>query len=186
MKDNRVRDWLILIIGMGTVFCVMRYCTGRPDGNHGGTVRDSTIAINAVKDSMAQERIDSLQCVIESQSEAIDSLKGAKNIVMVRYRTLRERSADTLLVRVTDTLIAQEEALIAKQDSVIVGQRIQLQLCESQKRYKDETVQILYDSIRDLQAEIEEQRPSWWVRNKFWIGLAGGAVLTSAVVQMSQ
>lgn len=186
MKDNRVRDWLILIIGMGTVFCVMRYCTGKPDGNHGGTARDSTIAINAVKDSMAQERIDSLQSVIESQSEAIDSLRGAKNIVMVRYRTLRERSTDTLLVAVTDTLIAQEEALIGKQDSIIVSQRIQLTLCDNQKRYKDETIQILYENIKDFQAEIEEQKPSWWARNKFWIGVASGAVLTTAVLHMSQ
>lgn len=186
MKDNRVRDWLILVVGMAVVFVMMKNCTGKADGMQGRTDVDSAMVANAIKDSMAQVAIDSLQAVIDGQVVAIDSLRDVKDGVKVRYMTTRERSTDTMLVAVTDTLIAQEEALIEKQDSIIVSQRIQLNLCDNQKRYKDETIQILYDNIKDLQAEIEEQKPSWWARNKFWIGVASGAVLTTAVVHMSQ
>lgn len=173
MKD-KVRDWLILVVGMAVVVVVLKHCTGKADGMHGRTDVDSTVVANAMKDSMAQVAIDSLQAVIDGQVMAIDSLRDVKEGVKVRYLTIRERSTDTLLVAVTDTLIAQEEALINRQDSIIVSQRMQLNLCDNQKRYKDETIQILYDNIKDLQAEIEEQKPSWWARNKFWIGVAAG------------
>lgn len=181
---RKIIDWILLLLFMTTTFLAFRNCV--PDTKkikHERT--DSIIHANAIKDSMNQCVIDSMKAVINYQCASIDSLKHIKNNVFVKYKTIREISTDTLLVSITDTLIKKEEELIDSLDNVVVNQKIQLNLCEEQNRYKTETINYLYADIKDLQTEISDNKPSWFSKNKGWIGFGIG-ILTSGIFILSK
>lgn len=109
----------------------------------------------------------------------VDSLKSKKSDIVVRYKTLRDESTDTLFVYVADSLNEVNNEIIdtlehglntckhvvALQDEMIENDRASMIECEDIIKYQTATI-----------AKLER---TWWDRNKMWVGLIGGTIVGS-------
>lgn len=114
------------------------------------------------------------------KDSAIDALKLKKNDILVRYKYIRDISADTSFVYITDSLNQANEEIIdtleaelddcmhvvSIQDEILRNDSVSLVVCE--------------DVVRTQRAKIEKLERGWWDRNKFWVGLASGLVVGGA------
>ena len=137
----------------------------------------------AVIDSLKREnenlrsKATELKKQVSRKEIEVDSLKSKKSDILVRYKTLRDESTDTLFVYVADSLNEINNEII---DTLEHG----LNTCKRVVALQDE--QIKNDSIAMVEykdiikyqtATIAKLQRTWWDRNKFWVGLASGLVV---------
>jgi hypothetical protein len=113
----------------------------------------------------------------------VDSLKARKNDVVVRYKTLREESTDTLFVYIADSLNEINNEII---DTLEHG----LNTCQHVIRLQDEQIKndsiamVEYTDIIKYQTATITRlgEKTWWDRNKLWVGIVGGIIIGGAGV----
>ena len=140
----------------------------------------------AVIDSLKREnenlrsKAAKLKEQISRKKIEVDSLKTKKSDIVVRYKTLRDESTDTLFVYIADSLNEVNNEII---DTLEHG----LNTCQHVIRLQDEQIKndslamVEYtDIIKYQTATIAKLERNWWEKNKLWVGLIGGAIVGSA------
>lgn len=116
---------------------------------------------------------------ITSKESEVDSLKSKKSEVVVRYKTLREESTDTLFVYIADSLNKVNDEII---DTLERGLDACYKVITLQENIikNDSASFIEYEDIIKYQtATIAKLERTWWDRNKMWVGLIGGTIVGS-------
>ena len=117
-----------------------------------------------------------LESQIFANEMEIDSLKSKKADFVVQYRWLRERTSDTLLATTADSLISVGEDIIEDLDSSLLDCMRVVELQDTIIR-NDSIAYMEHERIIKAQTvTISRLQPTWWDRNKMWIGIVGGLV----------
>ncbi|MBQ3679793.1 MAG: hypothetical protein IJP79_07360 [Paludibacteraceae bacterium] len=139
----------------------------------------------AVIDSLKREnenlrsKATELKEQVNRKEIEVDSLKSKKSDFIVRYKTLRDESTDTLFVYIADSLNEVNNEII---DTLEHG----LNTCQHVIKLQDEQIKndslamVEYtDIIKYQTATIAKLERTWWDRNKLWVGLIGGTIVGS-------
>ena len=176
---TRIAGAALLICGLAIIFLSLFETCNRKETN--GTDKQT-----AVIDSLKREnenlrsKATELKEQVNRKEIEVDSLKSKKSDIIVRYKTLRDESTDTLFVYVADSLNEVNNEII---DTLEHG----LNTCQHVIRLQDEQIKndslamVEYtDIIKYQTATIAKLERTWWDRNKLWVGLIGGAIVGSA------
>lgn len=160
---------VMFVVGMLTSTCGSRKGTEENGGNE---------EIERLRKD--NEKLSSKAKKLESQIFAkemeIDSLKSRKADFVVQYRWLRERTSDTLLATTADSLISVGEDIIEDLDSSLLDCMRVVELQDTIIR-NDSIAYMEHERIIKAQTvTISRLQPTWWDRNKMWIGIVGGLV----------
>jgi len=176
---TRIAGAALLICGLAIIFLSLFETCNHKETN--GTDKQT-----AVIDSLKRENENlrskavKLKEQINRKEIEVDSLKSKKSDILVRYKTFRDESTDTLFVYIADSLNEINNEII---DTLEHG----LNTCQHVIRLQDE--QIKNDSIAMVEytdiikyqtATIAKLERTWWDRNKLWVGLIGGVIVGSA------
>ena len=137
----------------------------------------------AVIDSLKREnenlrsKATELKEQVSRKEIEVDSLKSKKSDILVRYKTLRDESTDTLFVYVADSLNEINNEIIDTLEHGLNTCKRVVALQDEQIR-NDSIAMVEYtDIIKYQTATIAKLERNWWDRNKFWVGLASGLVV---------
>ena len=164
----------IIISALIALMIVFDRCSGKVSPMPDNTVVDSVKSENAKLRAQALV----LQREVSAKVHEVDSLKAKKNDVVVRYKTLRDESTDTLFVYIADSLNRLNDEII---DTLEHG----LNTCQRVIKLKDEQIKndsiamVEYTDIIKYQTATITRlgEKTWWDRNKFWVGIVGGLVI---------
>lgn len=170
---------IIMMICTATLFVIIRETCKRKETD--GTDKQ-TAMIDSLKrenENMRSKATELKEQVTRKEME-VDSLKSRKIDIIVRYKTLRDESADTSFVHVADSLNEINDEII---DTLERG----LDTCKrvvalQDERIKNDSIAMVEytDIIKYQTATIAKLERGWWDRNKLWVGLVGGLVVGGA------
>ena len=174
-EKNRISGAAFLIMSaLIVLMIVFDRCSGKVSPMPDNTVIDSIKSENAKLHAQALV----LQREVVAKVHEVDSLKSKKSDILVRYKTLRDESTDTLFVYIADSLNEVNNEII---DTLEHG----LNTCQRVIRLKDEQIKndsiamVEYTDIIKYQTATITRlgEKTWWDRNKFWVGIVGGLVV---------
>ena len=173
---QQIAGTIFIIICIAMLFVMTFETCNRKETN--GTDKQT-----AVIDSLKREnenlrsKATELKEQVNRKEIEVDSLKSKKSDIIVRYKTLRDESTDTLFVYVADSLNKINNEII---DTLEHG----LNTCKrvvalQDDRIKNDSIAMVEytDIIKYQTATIAKLERTWWDRNKFWVGLASGLVV---------
>ena len=103
-----------------------------------------------------------------------------------RWLAAKADTAATLpqMVDIADSVIAAQDSLIEAQDSALTDCEHYRAAADSLIAERDEAVErMAAESERLRQRLAEEERGTWWRRNKAWVGMAVGVAVGVAVMR---
>lgn len=163
---------VMFVVGMLTSTCGSRKGTEE----NGGNEEIERLRKDNEKLSSKAKRLESQ---IFAKEMEIDSLKSKKADFVVQYRWLREQTSDTLLATTADSLISVGEDIIEDLDSSLLDCMRVVELQDTIIR-NDSIAYMEHERIIKAQTvTISRLQPTWWDRNKIWIGIVGGLVAGS-------
>lgn len=174
-EKNRISGAAFLIMSaLIVLMIVFDRCSGKVSPMPDNTVIDSIKSENAKLHAQALV----LQREVSAKVHEVDSLKSKKSDILVRYKTLRDESTDTLFVYIADSLNEVNNEII---DTLEHG----LNTCQRVIKLKDEQIKndsiamVEYTDIIKYQTATITRlgEKTWWDRNKFWVGIVGGLVV---------
>lgn len=160
---------VMFVVGMLTSTCGSRKGTEE----NGGNEEIERLRKDNEKLSSKAKKMERLMFLKEME---IDSLKSKKADFVVQYRWLREQTSDTLLATTADSLISVGEEIIEDLDSSLLDCMRVVELQDTIIR-NDSIAYMEHERIIKAQTvTISRLQPTWWDRNKIWIGIVGGLV----------
>ena len=132
----------------------------------------------ALENEILQSKADELKRQVSYKEREVDSLKSKKNDIVVRYKTLRDESTDTLFVYVADSLNEVNNEIIDTLERGLSSCKRVVALQGEQIR-NDSIAMVEYTDIIKYQTATITRlgEKTWWDRNKLWIGIVGGLVV---------
>lgn len=138
----------------------------------------------ALENKILQSRADELKRQVSCKEREVDSLKSKKSDIVVRYKTLRDESTDTLFIYVADSLNKVNNEIIDTLEKGLNTCKHVVALQGEQIR-NDSIAMVEYtDIIKYQTATIAKLERTWWDRNKLWIGIVGGLVVGGVGVSL--
>lgn len=160
---------VMFVVGMLTRTCGSRNGTEE----NGGNEEIERLRKDNEKLLSKAKKMESLMFLKEME---IDSLKSKKSDFVVQYRWLREQTSDTLFATTADSLISVGEEIIEGLDSSLLDCMRVVELQDTIIR-NDSIAYMEHERIIKAQTvTISRLQPTWWDRNKIWIGIVGGLV----------
>lgn len=132
----------------------------------------------ALENKILQSKADELKRQVSCKEREVDSLKSKKNDIVVRYKTLRDESTDTLFIYVADSLNEVNNEIIDTLEQGLSSCKRVVALQGEQIR-NDSIAMVEYTDIIKYQTATITRlgEKTWWDRNKLWIGIVGGLVV---------
>lgn len=132
----------------------------------------------ALENKILKSKADELKIQVSCKEREVDSLKSKKNDIVVRYKTLREESTDTLFIYVADSLNEVNNEIIDTLEQGLSSCKRVVALQGEQIR-NDSIAMVEYTDIIKYQTATITRlgEKTWWDRNKLWIGIVGGLVV---------
>ena len=175
---QQIAGTIFIIICIAMLF-VMTFETCNRKEPVGTDSQKAVIDSLRTENAKMQYQAIKLMSELESKESEVDSLKSKKSDILVRYKTLRDESTDTLFVYIADSLNEVNNEII---DTLEHG----LNTCQHVIRLQDEQIKndslamVEYtDIIKYQTATIAKLERTWWDRNKMWVGLIGGTIVGS-------
>lgn len=132
----------------------------------------------ALENKILQSKAEELKRQVSCKEREVDSLKSKKNDIVVRYKTLRDESTDTLFIYVADSLNEVNNEIIDTLEQGLSSCKRVVALQGEQIR-NDSIAMVEYTDIIKYQTATITRlgEKTWWDRNKLWIGIVGGLVV---------
>ena len=175
---QQIAGTIFIIICIAMLFVMTFETCNRKETN--GTDKQTAVidSLKRENENLRSKATELKEQVSRKESE-VDSLKSKKSDILVRYKTLRDESTDTLFVYIADSLNEVNNEII---DTLEHG----LNTCKHVVALQDEIIEndrasmIEYEDIIKYQtATIAKLERTWWDRNKMWVGLIGGTIVGS-------
>lgn len=172
-EKKKVAGFLFLLMSIVIAILILREGTGRKIV----TGEKEREAIDSLSRSNAdlKDRASVLETEIKTKEQEVGNLKTKKQAVLVQYKKIKEESRDTDFLYIADSLNKLNDEII---DTLESG----LAICKRTIALKDEIISNDSIVIEKYSAIVKEQdeiiqdlRPNWWMRNKFWVGVVSGA-----------
>ena len=175
----------IALLVMFVVGMLTSTCGSKTEKEDNGNAEIERLRKDNEKLLSKAKKMESLMFLKEME---IDSLKSKKSDFVVQSficrlnrldRLLREQTSDTLLATTADSLISVGEDIIESLDSSLLDCMRVVELQDTIIR-NDSIAYMEHERIIKAQTvTISRLQPTWWDRNKIWIGIVGGLVAGS-------